>query len=173
MFFYVNKTMQKILKTENYTMIFSDPDIILHLPSVDTSFLYMAGAEEFARDFFSGGIISKKYRKEKDLTKTKYWLVGILYHERKNSVPEVLRVTGYKGLQSTHGIITSFGPARNNVEATKLAFQKKFGKTMPEVFRDGMKKKWDNDKYGTFRDKISKTSSDGCKKYWNEKRSEP
>lgn len=161
--------MEKILKMKDYTLIFSEPDLILYGFINKNSCDFMDQAEEFAKSFFSGDILSKEYMEEKDLTRVKHWLLGVLYHERKNSIPEILELTGYKSSGSTRKIIMKSGSLRSIREGTELAFQRRYGKGMSEVFRDSMRNKWDNIDKKT-RDRISKSASEGLKKYWKEKK---
>jgi hypothetical protein len=160
--------MEKMLKTEGYTLIFSDPDLILY-GSIDGNLcVYMDEAEKFARSFFSEGIASDR---KHNLARAKYWLVGILYHERKNSIPEIMKVTGYKHERNVAGIIKKFGPTRNRKEATELAFKKRYGKSMSEVMSQRMEDAWKNNK--DLRDKISRTTSDGMKRFWQKRKNNP
>jgi hypothetical protein len=173
--------MQKILNANDYTLIFSKPNVIMY-GSVDGNlYVYQDEAEEFAKSFFSKDILEQWVVKEKDLERAKKWLVGILYHERDNSIHEVMDLTGYKSSSTVHSIIKKSGNLRSIKEGTELAFQRRYGGNLSEVMKgimqkksgdmsDIMKDKWDNDKDGNFKKKISRTSSDGMKRYWERRK---
>lgn len=146
--------MDKMLNAGDYTLMFSDPDMIM-CGSVDgNQFAYMDDAEEFAKSFFSKGIKRESYR---SLTKEEKWLMGALYHENKNSIPEVEKLTGYKNRRLICTVIRSFGPLRSTGEAQDIAFMKKYGKNMPaamhdimlehsDYMRDVMRRRWEEDR---------------------------
>jgi len=161
------KFMKKILTTRDYTLIFSDPDVILYGSIDGNSYAYMDEAEEFAKSFFSKDIMLRRHRYEEDLKKAKQWLMGILYHERKNSVPEVMGVTGYKSVNSTYMAIRKFGPLRSIREGAERTFLKRYGESMSEAMshimqkksehmKDVMTKRWRDDKDHSLRDKVRK-----------------
>ena len=160
--------MEKVLKTEGYTLIFSDPDLILY-GSIDGNLCaYMDEAEKFARNFFSE---DTAFNCKRNLARANHWLVGILYHERKNSIPEIMEVTGYKHERNVARIIKEFGSTRNRKEATELAFEKRYGESMSKVMSQRMKSTWKNNK--SLRDKISKATSDGMKGFWQKRKNNP
>jgi len=162
--------MEKILKMPEYTLIFSEPDVILYSHIDGNLCVYQDEAEEFAKSFFSKDIMGTKYINSRNLSRAKQWLEGILYHERNNSIPEVMELTGYKGRPSVYRAVKKFGPTRSIKEGVEIAFQKRYGKSNSEVMSEKMQKKWDEDKNGKFRDKIRSTASKGMKRYWKEKR---
>jgi len=165
--------MEKILNVKDYTLIFSDPDLILYGFIDGNLCVYMDESEEFVKSFFSKDIISREYSREKNLTNAKNWLVGILYHERKNSYDEIMSLTGYKSYSSINLIVKKFGPVRSIKEAIGLAFNKKHGESISEFMSDVMSNKWDkldDDEDSSFRDKIRRTASEGMKRFWEEKR---
>jgi len=159
------KELKRILNTENYTLIYFDPDIIFHGVLEDNLYVYQDVAEEFAQSFFSKDIMTRKYNLKKDLTEVKHWIVGILYHFRKNSMSNIMSLTGYSSCGSIHEVISNFGKLRGFKESTDLAFQKRYGKSQSQYMSDAMKKVWEI-RNGPFRDTISKTASDAMKKLW-------
>lgn len=109
----------------------------------------------------------------KNLKKAKQWLVGILYHEIKDSSYEIMSLTGYKNHSSVNRIAKKFGSLRSRNEARELTFKKRYGKSMSQYMSDAMRNKWEklgDDEDSTFRDKISRTTSEGMKRFWKENR---
>lgn len=174
--------MEKILKTKNYTLIFSYPDIIIHGSIDGNQFAYMDDAEEFARDFFSKDIKLKGHKYERDLTNAKKWLFGTLYHERKNSANEVMKITGYRSMSTVYTAIRSSGPLRSRKEGTEIAFQKKHGKSLSEGMKDIMDGKSDHmkkvmkdiwkERNEPTKNKIINALFDGRRRRWEEWREE-
>jgi hypothetical protein len=101
----------------------------------------MDDAEEFAKSFFSEDIKSSgAWAYGRNLANAKRWLIGTLYHGNKNSIQEVIKLTGYRGMNSVYTVIRSFGPLRSTKEAEDIAFMKRYGKNMSEAMSDIMLK---------------------------------
>jgi hypothetical protein len=135
-------------------MVFSEPYIIQQ--KRDGAFC-CAQAEEFARNFFSD--------KDRRMDDAKIWLIGILYHERKDSIPELSDLTGY-GHENISNAIRMTGSARSVKEATNIAALKRYGKTVSQLSSERMQKRWDNDD-GSYRDKVSDATSKGTQRAWD------
>jgi AraC-like DNA-binding protein len=157
--------MERILNAQKYTLIFFDPDIILHGFVDGNLCVYQDKAEEFAKSFFSEDIMSKEYNYEKELLKAKQWLVGVLYHERGNSITEIKDLTGYKSSSTLQEAIKKFGPLRSNKEGAERAFKKRYGMSMSAF----MVNKWKNMDSAKRRE-MGKAASKGLRKYWSEKK---
>ena len=167
--------MEKILKAKDMTLIFFDPYVILHGSIDGNAYDFMEEAEEFVKNFFTqdARLIGEPKENEKDLTRAKHWLVGILYHERKNSTTEIKKLTGYKSNDTVYNIVNKFGPHRSVKEGMEIACQRIYGKSISEVTSESMQRRWDSDKDHTLRDKISKATSEGLTKYWTEMKNNP
>jgi hypothetical protein len=132
--------MDKMLDAGDYTLVFSNPDIILYGSVDGNPYAYMDGAEEFAKSFFSEDVKLKNHTYERNLTKAKSWLLGTLYHGNKNNIREVMKLTGYRSVNSVYTAIRSFGPLRSIEEAENIAFMKRYGKNASAAMHDIMLK---------------------------------
>lgn len=173
--------MEMILNTKNYSLIFFDPNVILYGHIDGNLCVYQDEAEEFAKNFFSEGILSKEYGGEKDLMSAKHWLVGILYHFRENSISEIMNLTGYKSSNAVREVITKFGPPKGIKESTEIAFQKRYGKSIPQVMEEGFERKFGKTMSESMterwkfmdnatRKSISRAASEGLKEYWRKRK---
>jgi hypothetical protein len=160
--------MENLIEAKDYILMFSEPDIIQYRCNNGKPYFCRGQAEEFARNFFSKGVINNDKEDEK-MTHAKQWMIGILYHKRKNSIPEIKDITGYKSTSTIAGAVKKSGRARSFKKATDMALLKRYGKTMSQFSRDRMRKLWKNDN-GSYRDKISRATSDALKKYWKNKK---
>jgi|WetSurMetagenome_2_1015567.scaffolds.fasta_scaffold553273_2 hypothetical protein len=151
--------MKKYLWANDNLMVFTDKDIVQQRHNGGNPIFYCGQAEEFSRIYFSDANNGHK------IDEAKVWLLGILYHERKDSLPDIKDITGYKSVGTLSEVIKLSGELRGVREATDLACQKKHGKSLQEYSRERMQKIWDNDD-GSFRDKVSSTTSLGMQNVW-------
>jgi hypothetical protein len=149
--------MEKSVRNKDCVMIFLGEDIIQTYSN--EPFSRYDRAEEFAKNYFSENRNGK-------MDDAKLWLLGILYHERMNSIPQIRKLTGY-GNGTLSAAIRLNGKLRSVEEAVELAYMKRYGKTLSQVSSERMQMVWDSDKGGDYRKKVSEATSRGIQKVWD------
>lgn len=142
----------------SYALLPIEKDIVAYTSEGTGLKFYRAPAEEFARLFLSNVTIDNHETKL-----VKDFLLGVLYHECKWSIPELEELPRCKSTEIVHEAVRKYGHLRSIREGDEIAYMRRHGQDLHEGMRKIMKDLWKKD---SFREKSSHASSDRMKDSW-------